>query len=64
MNKLSFGEWANELVLLFKVRQNMSGDQARRFVLDCLDFFKEEFDEGCSPQESYEREVNTWTDNV
>lgn len=64
MNNLSFGEYCNELVILFKVRQNMSGDQARRFVLDCLDSFKEEFDEGYSPQESYEREVNAWTDNV
>lgn len=63
MNNLSFGEYCNELVLLFKVRQNMSGDQARRYVLDGLDYFKEEWEEGMSPQESYQNEADSWDDN-
>lgn len=65
MNKLSFGEWANELVLLFKVREGFTGDQSRRLVLDELDYFKEMFDEGLSPQETHLIEVESWLeDNV
>ncbi len=60
MNNLTFGQFCNELVNLYKVREGMTGDQSRRYVLDALDYFKQDYDDGYSPQESYQIDVDNW----
>lgn len=52
----TFTQYCNDLVNLYKKREGMSGDEARRTVLDMIDDVKEAFEEGVSPQEFYEGE--------
>ena len=49
----TFTQYCADLVNLYKKREGMSGDEARRTVLDMIDDVKESFEEGVSPQEFY-----------
>lgn len=46
-------QYCNDLVNLYKKREGLGGDEARRLVLDMIDDVKESFEEGVSPQEFY-----------
>lgn len=54
------GEYLLELVNLYKVRTGMSGDEARRYVLDASDEFLGCFDLDISAQDSFQEDVNAW----
>ena len=52
----TFTQYCNDLVNLYKKREGLGGDEARRLVLDMIDDVKESFEEGVSPQCFYEGE--------
>lgn len=49
----SFTQYLADLVNLYKKREGMSGDQARRLVMDMADDVLDAFQSGTSPQEFY-----------
>lgn len=57
---MSRGEYLLELVNLYKVRTEMSGDQARRYVLDATDEFLHCFDLDISAQDAFQEDVSYW----
>lgn len=54
------GEYLNELVLLYKARTDMNGDQARKYVLDAADEFLESYDIDVGVQEAFIEDTMTW----
>lgn len=66
MNNLSFGEYCNELVLLYKNRAMLTGDESRRWVIDNMNDVLEAWQEGYSHQAYFEDDYNSWGtgDNV
>jgi len=54
------GEYLNELVLLYKARTDMNGDQARKYVLDAADEFLSLYDLDVGVQEAFIEDTMTW----
>jgi hypothetical protein len=54
------GEYLQELVNLYKVRTGMSGDEARRYVMDATDDFLSGFDLDIPAQDAFQEDVNAW----
>lgn len=54
------GEYLNELVLLYKARTDMNGDQARKYVLDAADDFLENYNLDLSVQDAFLEDTMTW----
>lgn len=58
--KMTRGEYLNELVLLYKARTDMNGDQARKYVLDAADEFISLYDLDVGVQEAFIEDTMTW----
>jgi len=54
------GEYLNELVLVYKARTYMNGDQARKYVLDAADEFLSLYDLDVGVQEAFIEDTMTW----
>lgn len=57
---LKFSEYVVGLVNLYKVRAEMNGDQARRYVIDCIDDVLAAFEYGTPFEEVFQEDVNAW----
>lgn len=60
--EMTFGQYVNELVNLYKVRAGMSGDHARRMLIDMLDEVFDSYQKDISPQEYFNEDVNCWAE--
>lgn len=52
--EMTFAQYFAEIVIIYKARDLMTGDNARRMLLDWADDVLLAYQEGTSPQEFYE----------
>lgn len=55
--EMTFAQYFAELVIIYKARDLMTGDNARRMLLDCADEVLVAYQEGVSPQEFYNNDA-------
>lgn len=60
MKDFKFSEYLFELVNLYKVLGNMTGDQARRYVIDMIDDVLESYNDGYSARSVFQEDINSW----
>jgi hypothetical protein len=62
MKDFKFSEYLFELVNLYKVLGNMTGDQARRYVIDMIDDVLESYNGGYSARSVFQEDINSWVE--
>ena len=55
--EMTFAQYFAELVIIYKARDRMTGDNARRMLLDYADDVLSAYQEGTSPQEFYNNDA-------
>lgn len=60
MKDIKFSDYNFELVNYYKVLGGMTGDQARRYVLDMIDDVLESYNGGYSAHSIFAEDINSW----
>ena len=60
MKDAKFSDYNFELVNYYKVLGGMTGDQARRYVLDMIDDVLESYNGGYSAHSIFVEDINSW----
>lgn len=60
MKDIKFSDYTFELVNYYKVLGGMTGDQARRYVLDMIDDVLESYNGGYSARSIFAEDINSW----